>query len=222
MLRFFACALALFSTASTIASEIELVPIFTPQPTYPEALLKNKYYGKVRVSMTVGAGGKIQNVTVIEGGHPELTTAVQEAVAQWRYKPWKGAVNAPSAITITLPIIFGPRGAKSFAGEINVGLGNVRCAYLTNEVTAARSDYPKQPLSKIDLFWYTQEFLASRYIALNVPDEGQRKALVSQLQASIPDVIKNCRRNPEKLFGDYVPRQVRDLLVGVATTEVIE
>lgn len=212
----------MFITASAVASEIELVPIFTPEPKYPEALLKNRYHGKVRVSMTIGESGKVQRVRVIEGGHPELSAAVQKAVAQWRYKPWKGAVDAPSSITITLPIIFGPRGEKSFAGEINVGLGNVRCAYLTSEVTAARSDYPKQPLNRIDLFWYTQEFLASRYIALKVPDERQRKALVNQLQASVPDVIKNCRRNPDKLFGDYVPKQVRDLLVGVVTTEVIE
>ncbi|MDB5984887.1 MAG: TonB protein [Pseudomonas sp.] len=222
MLRFFACAFALFITASAIASEVELVPIFTPEPTYPEALLKNRYSGKVRVSMTIGAGGKVQSVTVIEGVHPELTQAVQQIIAQWRYKPWKGTVNAPAAITITLPIIFGPRGAKSFAGEINVGLGNVRCAYLNNEVIAARSDYPKEPLNRIDLFWYTREFLSSRYVALKMPAAGQRKALVNELQGAIPGVIKACRSNPEKLYGDYLPKQVRELLVGVATKEVFE
>ncbi|MDB6143747.1 MAG: energy transducer TonB [Pseudomonas sp.] len=221
-MRFFTLLLILFFTLPVAAVEVILVPIYTPKPKYPKALVRTKYPGKTRVSLTIESGGKVHGVRVIEGGHPELTNAVQDAVIHWRYKPWKGTVNAPSTVIVTLPIIFGPRGTKAFAGEINIGLGNVRCAYLNHEVAASRSDYPKEPLSKVDLFWYTREFLSSSYMAQRLPDAGKRKTLLKELQAAIPDVIKNCRRNPESLFGDYLPKSVREVLVGVARVEVVE
>ena len=57
-----------------------------PKPAYPPLARSARIQGTVRFNAVIGIDGRIQNLTFVSG-HPLLTTAAQEAVKQWVYKP---------------------------------------------------------------------------------------------------------------------------------------
>lgn len=191
-----------------------LVPVLAPAPEYPAQLIENRYAGKVRARLIVKSDGSIAEVKVIESMHPALATSVEKAFGQWRFKPWAGNLGMPPQIAVTLPVIFGSQGLARFDGIVNVGLGNVRCAYVNHEVKAQQQHFPHAPMSQVDVFWYTRQFLHGEYVALQ-HDERERQALLGKLETAIPGIVKGCRRRPQSRYGDYLPQQIRQLLVGV-------
>ncbi|RMS27950.1 energy transducer TonB [Pseudomonas syringae] len=197
------------------AAEPFLVPIYTPTPVFPPELVKTRYAGKVRAQLWIKSDGQVREARAIESGHPQLAAAVEQALRQWRYKPWVGTVGAPPMTTITVPVIFDSHGYRRFNTEVTVGLGNIRCGYLNDEVKSARQYYPKEPLSNVDVFWHTGQALFGSHVA-HQRSEPQRKALLELLGASIPAVVSNCRSNPDHLYGDYLPGPVKVLMVGLA------
>ncbi|GKQ43562.1 energy transducer TonB [Pseudomonas syringae] len=214
-MRISAFMIAAALTLPVSAAESFLVPMYTPTPVFPAELIKTRYAGKVRAQLWVKSDGQVREVRAIESGHPQLTEAVEQALRQWRYKPWIGTVGAPPLATITVPVIFGSHGYQRFNTEVTVGLGNIRCGYLNHEVKSARQDSPEEPLSKINVFSYTGQALFGSHAA-HQRTEPERKALLEQLGAAIPAVVSNCRSNPDHRYGDYLPAPVRVLLVGLA------
>ncbi|MCK9737950.1 energy transducer TonB [Pseudomonas syringae] len=214
-MRIFAFMIAVALAPHVGATESFLVPVYTPTPMFPPELVKTRYAGKVRAQLWIKSDGQVREAKAIESGHPQLAAAVEQALRQWRYRPWVGTVGAPPMTTITVPVIFGSHGYRRFNTEVTVGLGNIRCGYLNHEVKSARQEYPKEPLSKVDVFWYTGQALFGSHVA-HQRNEPQRKALLELLGASIPAVVSNCRSNPDHLYGDYLPGPVKVLMVGLA------
>ncbi|OUM05260.1 energy transducer TonB [Pseudomonas syringae] len=194
------------------AAESFLVPVYTPTPVFPAELIKTRYAGKVRAQLWIKSDGQVREVRAIESGHPQLSRSVEQTLRQWRYKPWIGTVGAPPQTTITVPVIFGSHGYRRFNTEVTVGLGNIRCGYLNHEVKSIRQE---EPLSKVDVFWYTGQVLFGSHVA-HQRSEPQRKALLELLGTSIPAVVSNCRSNPDHRYGDYLPTPVKVLMVGLA------
>ena len=192
-----------------------LVPVVTPAPEFPQQMLQARHSGKVRALLGVNDHGAGVEVQVIESSHPALADAAQQALGRWQFRPWLGTVDAPARIAFTLPVIFGSHGLASFNEEINIGLGNVRCAYLNYEVQAQMRQFPNVSLTQIDLFWYTGQFLHSSYAA-SQHGEAERRDMLKKLEAAIPRIIRSCRRNPEHRYGDYLPALITKMLVGVA------
>lgn len=60
--------------------------IFGPRPVYPPIARSTRIQGTVRLQAVIAADGHIQNLRVVSG-HPLLTRAALDAVAQWRYSP---------------------------------------------------------------------------------------------------------------------------------------
>lgn len=192
-----------------------LVPVRTPAPDFPQPMVQARHAGKVRALMVVNAQGTVVEVQVIESSHPALAQAAQQALSRWQFRPWLGTVGAPARVAFTLPVIFGSHGLASFNTEINIGLGNVRCAYLNYEVQAQIRQFPNASLTQIDLFWYTGQFLHSSYAA-SQHSEAERHDMLKKLEAAIPRIIRSCRRNPERLYGDYLPLPITRMLVTAA------
>jgi TonB family protein len=205
----------LLCSFQSIAADWVLIPVHTPSPLFPPKLVENRHAGKVRVKLTVAAHGGIQAANIVESSHPQLTEATQHAVVKWRFKPWDHVQDGPSSIEVIVPILFGARGIEPFSKDITLGLRNALCAYLNYEIKTSLSNYADEPLKKVDVFWYAHEFLNGSYVALQVPDERRRAALVKQLEKSIPRVVKNCRRNPDHPVAYYLPKGVREVLVGL-------
>lgn len=58
------------------------------QPTYPSSLLSKGVGGRVLISCTVDATGKVIGTTIkSSSGHPDLDKAAINAVNRWKFKP---------------------------------------------------------------------------------------------------------------------------------------
>lgn len=62
------------------------VPIFKPDPEYPESARAARIEGKVIVEAIIGEDGSVESVQVTQSV-PELDQAALDAIKQWRYKP---------------------------------------------------------------------------------------------------------------------------------------
>ena len=70
---------------STGAQEGRL--IHRVEPHYPEIAKRSGRGGTVRLAVTIGTDGKVKKVRILEGS-PILAGAAQDAVMQWRYRPY--------------------------------------------------------------------------------------------------------------------------------------
>lgn len=194
------------------ANDALLDPIATPTPVYPPELLKTRYTGKVLANLTISAFGTVQDTRIIESSHPKLAEATQNAMVNWRYQPWEVTEGKPGRVDITVPVIFGARGIEPFSREITVGLQNTLCAYLNSEVRISKMDFPRDSLNKVDVFWHTRKYLSGSYVTHLVPEPHKREALFATLETAIPKIIKECGRNPDARYADYLPQGIRSLL----------
>lgn len=63
-------------------------PVSKTQPTYPSSLLKKGVGGKVLITCTVDATGRVISTTIKQSsGHPDLDKAAINAVNKWKFKP---------------------------------------------------------------------------------------------------------------------------------------
>jgi protein TonB len=56
-------------------------------PQYPEIARRTRVEGQVVVQAVIGRDGSMQSVRVLRG-HAVLASAAEEAVRQWRYRPY--------------------------------------------------------------------------------------------------------------------------------------
>lgn len=81
-------------------------PVSKTQPTYPSSLLKKGVGGKVLITCTVDATGRVISTTIKQSsGQPELDKAAINAVNKWKFKPGvKG--GKPVKATCVVPFNF--------------------------------------------------------------------------------------------------------------------
>jgi len=68
------------------ATVTEAVPLYDPEPVYPEAAAKAGIQGSVLLSAMIGRDGSVRGVRAVSG-EPILEAAAVQAVSTWRYKP---------------------------------------------------------------------------------------------------------------------------------------
>ena len=73
----------LLSCASTHGQESRKL-IKKVDPVYPDLARKMNLTGTVKVEITIGADGVVNEVRTL-GGNPVLVVAVEDAVKQWKY-----------------------------------------------------------------------------------------------------------------------------------------
>lgn len=212
-MKFFVFIALWLVSAVALANEAFLNGVATPKPAYPRELLKIAHTGKVLVELSISAAGKVEKVRIVESSHPKFAEAAQRTLSKWRYQPWRATQGRPESIDIMVPIIFGAHGLEPFSKEITVGLENTLCAYLNQEVTLSERNFPLDPLSKVDVFWHTRKYLASSYVTWQVSGKTKRAALFTELEKAIPAMVKACRENPDARIGNYLPHEIRGVLV---------
>ncbi|MCC2546890.1 TonB family protein [Hymenobacter sp. BT175] len=75
---------------------------------YPKSARRKNISGKVYVTYTVGEDGRVGQVRVVRGLAPEVDNEARRIVANLpAFRPGR-EYNVPTAMTFTLPIIFGP------------------------------------------------------------------------------------------------------------------
>ena len=77
-------------------------PSSKTQPIYPASLLKNGVGGKVLISCTIDATGKVVGTSIkSSSGHPDLDKAAINAVNRWKFKPGtKGGKKVKSVVVV--------------------------------------------------------------------------------------------------------------------------
>lgn len=81
-----AISLLLLCGGGVAAGQSARKVIANPEPEYPELAKKMHLSGVVKVSVVIGADGRIR-YTEFQGGHPVLVSSVENALKQWRYAP---------------------------------------------------------------------------------------------------------------------------------------
>lgn len=89
-----------------LAHDIELVPIFKPDPAYPEALKDAGVEGLAKVYFIVTANGSVKLAEIYETSHTEFAASAVETVGRWRFKPWSTDDGNPSEIEAMAPVRF--------------------------------------------------------------------------------------------------------------------
>ncbi len=75
-----------------------IVPVFAPQPAYPDAALNAGTAGEVVVTFTINTDGSVSNVNVVSARPRGIFERnVRNAVSRWRFQP----IDAPQTITRT-------------------------------------------------------------------------------------------------------------------------
>ena len=80
------------------------VPIFRPDPAYPEWARENGIQGRVVLHALVGVDGRVRRVTVIRG-IPGLSESAEEMLYRWTFYPAR-AGRQPVAVWIEVPFAF--------------------------------------------------------------------------------------------------------------------
>jgi len=80
------------------------------RPVYPALARSARIQGAVVLQATIGKDGSIQNLHLVSG-HPLLVQAAEEAVRQWRYRPYL-LNKEPVEVDTTIQVNFTLNGAK--------------------------------------------------------------------------------------------------------------
>ncbi|HVN20933.1 MAG TPA: energy transducer TonB, partial [Dongiaceae bacterium] len=78
--------LAVLAQISQPSPESNRRVVHKVNPKYPEAALRMKLGGTVKLVASVGPDGSVKKVEPV-GGNPILIDAAQNAIAQWKYAP---------------------------------------------------------------------------------------------------------------------------------------
>jgi TonB family protein len=78
-----------------------------PRPRYPEHLRVADLDGRVQLRGRIGIDGRLADVQVVEGAHPDFAAAAEDAVRQWTWE--EARLNCePVEISVTISVQFVP------------------------------------------------------------------------------------------------------------------
>jgi TonB family protein len=80
------------------------VPVFAPEPRYPDWAREAGVSGRVELDVLVGPDGSVRQVVTRSSVHG-LDEAARKVVARWRFRPAK-ANGQPVSAWVTIPILF--------------------------------------------------------------------------------------------------------------------
>lgn len=80
------------------------VPIYRPDPPYPDWARENGIEGRVVLHALVGLDGRVRRVTVIRG-IPSLSESAEETLYHWTFRPAQSG-HQPVAVWIEVPFSF--------------------------------------------------------------------------------------------------------------------
>lgn len=106
MMKLAIVALVTLWPTVVLAHNIELVPIFKPDPVYPEILKETGVEGESKVYFIVKANGLVKTAEIYETSHTEFAKSAVQTVESWRFEPWSTEGGNPSEIEAMAPVLF--------------------------------------------------------------------------------------------------------------------
>ena len=104
-------------------SEASLKLLKSPVAPFPEEALRKNIEGKVELTLTVDAQGRVSDAKIVSGP-PELYQAALDSVKQWQFEPPAHAPAETKASSSTSP--------KALSGAVATGGSRIPASWLTN------------------------------------------------------------------------------------------
>jgi TonB family protein len=92
--------------------------VSSTRPIYPKLARAARIEGTVKLRVTVGTDGSVEQITLIRG-HPFLVEAAIEAVKQWQYRP-QVVQGLPVIARMTVELTFSLRNDEGNEPTISV------------------------------------------------------------------------------------------------------
>ncbi|CAI8778141.1 MULTISPECIES: energy transducer TonB [unclassified Pseudomonas] len=186
-----------------LAAQLFLIPENTPKPVYPRALHRAGINGEVRVGFTVQADGSVSGVRILQSVHPDLSAVSQEAIEQWRFKPWTVGGEKPAELEVIAPMQF----HLDDSTGLNQWLKEVKCREI-NPGFAHTADYLWVDLAA---FRYTRAYLSSGFFQ-HQWTTAERLAMIKRLNRQVLSIARRCLDYPASRFFRFLPEEIRKVL----------
>lgn len=91
--------------AEEVVPDTRAVPLRTPPPEYPRAMLSKQITGVVSLLVEIDAQGNVSTCKVEKSSRPEFEKPAEEAVLKWKFKPAERE-GKPVASKLLIPLHF--------------------------------------------------------------------------------------------------------------------
>jgi protein TonB len=204
-------ALCLSVSLSVFADDVTLIPVYTPQPKFPETLKSAGIAGETRVQFVVHSNGYVSNIKILKSDDPLFSKASRAAVKKWKFKPWEVTNERPASVEVVAPMIFTSGYGTQLPMDINRILSKLPCTQVNAQVADRNLRHPKPPLYELSVFSDVVHYLSKGVPSVQL-SESRRSALLDEFTQQIPQIIERCAAAPEAYYADQLPDGIRALL----------
>lgn len=178
-------------------------------PTWPYSFYQSGKSGWVLFEINAHHDGRTSGLRVLDSAHHLLSRSVEAAVPNWRVKPWIVSDERPAVITVRQEYFFvHPREGTSTVAWLRGDLRHLSCTKFNARVDDFQRSASGLEVIDMSVFRHTFRVLARWATYRKLPDD-RRYALGDALEAAVPEVIRQCRANPDLRYKDVLPEPVR-------------
>jgi protein TonB len=215
-MKLFMCITLMVFSCVASADKALLIPMYTPNPTSFDLLGRVKGTGRVKLDVVINSDGGVSSTSLIETDSAEFAEAAQDIVAIWQFKPWTVENGRKPEIKVTIPFLLsdlkGIREGGGVPSNINIALLKMKCRDVNKSFTTWSERHRDTTLNRVRVFWYTEAYLNDGvFMAYNATEE-ELKVLLATLRSSLGSILSNCRKNPDAMYVDYLPDEIRRFL----------
>jgi protein TonB len=204
-------ALCLSVSLSAFANHVTLIPVYTPQPKFPETLKSAGVAGETRVQFVVHSNGYVSSIKILKSDDPLFSEASSTAVRKWKFKPWEVTNGRPASVEVVAPMIFTYGHGTQLPMDISSILSVLPCTQVNAQVATGNSRQPKTPLHELSFVSYVVRYLSEGVPSVQL-SKSRRSALLNEFTQHIPQVIERCAAAPRAYYADQLPDSIRALL----------
>lgn len=195
------------------AAQAEHIPTFAqpPAPVYPRAMRLAGMEGAVRIAYEVDShDGSVSHITVKHSDHELFSKSAETALAKVRFEPWQAAAGEPLKTDVVQNLVFRmDEQSRAMTLDAQADLSQMQCKLFNYYLTTYRQVRAHQPLWQMDSAATAIGLLARTSPAS--PTLLQFKQAQQRFEAALPSIEQRCAKQPEILFIDAWPQQLRDL-----------
>lgn len=193
------------------AAQAEHIPTFAqpPAPVYPRAMRLAGMEGAVRIAYEIDArDGSVSHITIKRSDHELFSTSAEAAIAKVRFEPWQVAAGEPLKTEVVQNLVFRmDEQSRAMTLDAQADLSQMQCKLFNYYLATHRQIRSHQPLWQMDSVATAIGLLASTPQAS--PTMVQFKQAQQAFEAALPSIEQRCARQPETLFIDAWPAQLR-------------
>lgn len=194
------------------ADEMKLEYEIQPSAKYPYSLYRADISGVVRLAFNAHNDGSISDIQVLQSSYREFAESASSAASRWRLKPWAVTDATPAIIAVQTDIYFAATGdSRELMARMRSRIRSLSCARLNKEVEYRQQKLPDEDLVEIPTFRHTRQLLARKAHKEKLSFAADQ-AISDQFVNAMPEILSQCRENPELKYLELLPEVIRGRL----------